>query len=608
MEKHKYQIIFTRHGKAEHNTYNGKDSFAGQRCDTDLTEEGKNGAELLAKKILGKFHPDLIFYSRLRRSRQTAEIISDEIFKDTGIRPTVVKIDNLEEIDVGGFTGMQKSEALSCDRKAAEAFYRNDIENFDFPNGENFASLQNRAKKLIDSLNKNIKPDQKAVVVGHGMFNRIIFYTLMKNKIELWKNIDHPHDLLVCMDGPLNCIRQHNDKKPKTVLFVSWYFYPKVGGAETMILNQARCFADKGYKVMVLTSLVESQSSQENIFNITILRRDYMRALSRMPKDQIKGDFSAILAKYCPEIIHFHNGSYPAGVKDKSIGVEVVETLFETATDYGAKIIEHAHNTQINQPEITKPLRDLPWDIVICVSQFVKEKWLQLSTGAKKIDVVYNGIDLKRFANAKPNSEVVKIKQSGEFVIFFPARIFRMSTGEIGDQKNFMLVLEACRKFKEISKTNFRLLAVSNHKSINAKDTDSKEKLEKIVREYNLEDNVIFVPSISPDEISSYYAGVDVVCVPSLDETFGLVYMEAMATGAIAIASNTGGPREYIENDKNGFLVDPTDEIALAKLFIKLSQDKDLAKKIKRNAKITSQSFSTEHMCKKIEKIYNEIR
>ncbi len=374
-----------------------------------------------------------------------------------------------------------------------------------------------------------------------------------------------------------------------------------------MILNQARYFADKGYKVVVLTSSVEGQSSQENIFNITIFRKDYMRALSRMPKDQIKEDFSAILKKYRPEIIHFHNGSYPSGVKNKSIGVELVGALFETAASYGAKIIEHAHNAQIDQSEITKPLRDLPWNLVICVSQFVKEKWLQLGTGAKKIDVVYNGINLKQFADAKPSCKVVKIKQSGEFVIFFPARIFRMSTGEIGDQKNFMLVLEACRKFKQTSKTDFRLLAISNHKSINAKNTDSKEKLEKIIREYNLEDNVIFVPSISPDEISSYYAGVDVVCVPSLDETFGLVYLEAMAAGAIAIASNTGGPREYIENGKNGFLIDPSDETALAELFIKLSQDKYLAKKIKRNAKITAQSFSTEHMCEEIEKLYNKI-
>lgn len=199
----KYQIIFARHAKAKHNVYNGKDTFAGQRIDTDLTEEGKREARELARKILDNFHPDLIFHSKLARSRQTAEIIADEISKITAKRPFVKKIDSLEETDVGNFTGIGKTEALVRDKKAAEAFYRNDVKDFNFPNGENYASLQHRVKLLISNLNSSIKSGQKAVVVGHGMFNRIIFHELFKNKEELWNTLNHPHDLLVKLEGPL---------------------------------------------------------------------------------------------------------------------------------------------------------------------------------------------------------------------------------------------------------------------------------------------------------------------------------------------------------------------------------------------------------------------
>lgn len=201
--QNKYQIIFVRHAKAKHNIYNGEDIFAGQKIDTDLTEEGKQEARELAHKILDNFRPDLIFYSRLTRSRQTAKMIADEILKITAAKPSVRKIDDLEETDVGDFTGIGKTDALERDKKAAEAFYKNDIKNFNFPNGENYASLRHRVKLLVSNLNNSVKPGQKAVAVGHGMFNRVVFHELLKDKIKLWNNIDHPHDLLVKLEGPL---------------------------------------------------------------------------------------------------------------------------------------------------------------------------------------------------------------------------------------------------------------------------------------------------------------------------------------------------------------------------------------------------------------------
>ncbi len=209
----KYQIIFARHAKAKHNVYNGQDTFAGQRRDTNLTEEGEQEAKELARKILNNFPPDLIFHSRLARSRQTAEIIADEISKITAAKPSVKKIDGLEEVDVGDFTRLGKTEALERDKKAAEAFYNNDIENFNFPNGENYASLQRRVKLLISNFNDSIKPGQKAIAVGHSMFNRVIFYELFKNETKLYNTLDHPHDLLVNLKGPLEYNEEKNDRQ-----------------------------------------------------------------------------------------------------------------------------------------------------------------------------------------------------------------------------------------------------------------------------------------------------------------------------------------------------------------------------------------------------------
>jgi len=101
-----------------------------------------------------------------------------------------------------------------------------------------------------------------------------------------------------------------------------------------------------------------------------------------------------------------------------------------------------------------------------------------------------------------------------------------------------------------------------------------------------------------------FYAGSDIVCVPSLYETFGLMYLEAMLSGKIAISSNQGGPLEFIENNKTGFCVDPYDETKLADLLEKLIKDKKLREKIGSSARISAQKYSVKNMVDQIEDIY----
>jgi glycosyltransferase involved in cell wall biosynthesis len=80
------------------------------------------------------------------------------------------------------------------------------------------------------------------------------------------------------------------------------------------------------------------------------------------------------------------------------------------------------------------------------------------------------------------------------------------------------------------------------------------------------------VGRVSHDEVPAWIAACDVLCQPSLVEPFGLATLEAMASGRSVVATNVGGPPEFV-TPESGVLVEPEDEDAL---IAALSQAADL--------------------------------
>jgi glycosyltransferase involved in cell wall biosynthesis len=77
-----------------------------------------------------------------------------------------------------------------------------------------------------------------------------------------------------------------------------------------------------------------------------------------------------------------------------------------------------------------------------------------------------------------------------------------------------------------------------------------------------------------------YYQKSNVLVLPSLSESFGMVLLEAMACKKPVIGSNVGGIPYVIDNDQNGLLVPPKDPQALADAIIKILTNPQLAKKM----------------------------
>lgn len=111
-------------------------------------------------------------------------------------------------------------------------------------------------------------------------------------------------------------------------------------------------------------------------------------------------------------------------------------------------------------------------------------------------------------------------------------------------------------------------------------DGDDRTRLENLVRTNNLSDRVIFAGVVSDQELVGFYKSCDVFLMPSRQEGFGIVFLEAMAFEKPVIGGNHGGTPEVIIDNETGFLVEHGDVDALAERIIALLRDPELRRRM----------------------------
>lgn len=99
-------------------------------------------------------------------------------------------------------------------------------------------------------------------------------------------------------------------------------------------------------------------------------------------------------------------------------------------------------------------------------------------------------------------------------------------------------------------------------------------RLRKLVRELRLEDAVELLGAVSDDaEVAQYYRQADVFCLPTIQEGFGIVFLEAMAAGLPIVTTSAAAIPEVVPHHRAGVLVPPRDSAALAEALIHLLRD-----------------------------------
>jgi glycosyltransferase involved in cell wall biosynthesis len=137
-----------------------------------------------------------------------------------------------------------------------------------------------------------------------------------------------------------------------------------------------------------------------------------------------------------------------------------------------------------------------------------------------------------------------------------------------------------------------------------------KETYASLVQMRHLEDRVTFVGSVSEKELPEYYRTADIHVFPSTRraEAFGLVALEAAASGIPTIASGLPGVRSVVLDGETGLLVPPEDVQALKQAIELLLTRTDLREQLGRSARKHAEAhFAWEPLITNLEQTYKSV-
>lgn len=373
-------------------------------------------------------------------------------------------------------------------------------------------------------------------------------------------------------------------KKIKKVLFVCSVYKPNVGGIETAIEELSQYYSSKGIKSTVLTKKFPFDLPEiEKIDGIEILRfkrpiidDEYKKLLFWLKKneDHIKSDIvhvigvrrpmpliGLLLARRweVPFIINFSGGDVPDQNDAESL-----------------RIWKEENGT------VVEPIKQA--DKLISFSKGINRLVKKSIPKLKQIDVIYAGIDLGRIKKAKTK------ELPFDYIITARRLLF---------DKGVDLLVDAFSLAK--SKINgVKLLIVG--------DRPERLNLEKQVKDFGLEEDVIFKGTVELDELFSYLKGAVAHVCPSRAEGGGTINFEAQATGCLAIGSSAGGIPEYIRDGVTGLIFKSGDKNDLSKKIIISVNNRKLRDRLTEQAMIEVEKYSWENIGEQYLKVYLSTR
>lgn len=227
----------------------------------------------------------------------------------------------------------------------------------------------------------------------------------------------------------------------------------------------------------------------------------------------------------------------------------------------GQKIVLHMHNDHLSmrlfRPFYRRALAKA--DRVICVSDYIRQQAVaHFPEYAERFCVVFNATDPELF---KPYGEEA-IRQLAGVVRQEPDKKYLLYVGRLAPVKGVHVLIEA---FREIHRRmpEVRLIITGSSFFDGSATTAYEQELVKLAAPVH--DAIVFTGYLPHEKLKYLYSMAHVAVFPSVwPEPFGLVMLEAMASGTCLVASAVGGIPEVVQSGINGVLVPPNNAGALA--------------------------------------------
>jgi glycogen(starch) synthase len=385
------------------------------------------------------------------------------------------------------------------------------------------------------------------------------------------------------------------------VLILSWEYPPLIeGGLARHVRKLAENLVAQGIDTHVLTRGQEGESAEEDVEGVMVHRvqeperpRDLGEFVTWV--EHMNADMLAVGVevgdRYDFDLVHGHDWLVAVAGNHLANRFRCPLAVTIHATEYGRHQgwVDKHPQSHIHGVENWMANRA---ERVIACSAYMREHVADIyGLEESRIAVIPNGIDP---ADLVPVDDLDTLRSR----FAAPDERLVLLVGRLVYEKGFQLALEALPGLIE---------RVGNVRFIVAGSGTAEQELREQATRLGLDDHGTFVGWIGDDVLHSLYRIADLTVVPSIYEPFGLVALEAMASGCPCLVADTGGLREVVPNDDVGLRFHSRDPDSLGEMAERLLTDAELRDRLVAEASEHVLTFDWADVARQTALVYREL-
>jgi glycogen(starch) synthase len=360
------------------------------------------------------------------------------------------------------------------------------------------------------------------------------------------------------------------------VLILSWEYPPLIeGGLARHVRKLSEALVELGTEVHVLTRGGEESPEEDEVAGVAIHRvreptrpadlGEFVAWVERMNADMLAAGVE-LGDRYEFDLVHGHDWLVATACDHlaRRFRAPLVTTIH--ATEHGRHQGWVDKHPQSHIHGVERWITNRADRVIVC-SFYMREQVADIfGVPQERVAVIWNGIDPEDL-QPHPDPELERLR--AQFAA--PEEKLVLLIGRLVYEKGFQLALEAMPALIE---------AVPGSRFLVAGSGTHEEALLAQAAALGLMDHGTFLGWIGDDVLHSLYRIADVCVVPSIYEPFGLVALEAMASGCPCIVADTGGLREVVPHDEAGLRFRGRDPDALVEMVERVFSDHDLRERL----------------------------
>jgi 1,4-alpha-glucan branching enzyme len=343
-------------------------------------------------------------------------------------------------------------------------------------------------------------------------------------------------------------------QRPLKIAMLSWETLHTIaaGGVAPHVTELAGALHAQGHEVHIFTRTTNGTTWEHKVWGVIYhevdfqTNSDFVREIENMCQAFV-GNFCQVDGSVHFDIVHGHDWLVgPAISAIASMGKKTVFTMHSTETGRCGNMQYAGQSARIRSIEGHACHAA---GRLIAVSGVLKEEVCNhYGVDGRKIEVIYNGIHADSIINMEWQDDWTgNTKRDKGFDVMDPMFLF---VGRLAVQKGPDLLLQAIPDI---------LRCRGDAKFVFVGDGHMKSDLEAKAGSMGIGHAVHFAGSVKSGtaHLKSLFKSCDAVVVPSRNEPFGIVVLEAWAAGKPVVATTCGGPRDFVKPDQDGYLVNP---------------------------------------------------